>query len=498
MRMRTPTAILIAASLLTVCLLSIACRADQVPPPVMDELVVTGERTGPGMWRVHRGAAQVWILGSMSPLPKGITWRSKQVERVLDGANQVLVQKPFDIGIARILWLLITERSVLMVTGGKRLKDVLPADLHARFAVQRAKYTGDPNKWERFRPLIAAAFLQQAAFHQVGLSTRLDLGAAMRTLAKKHRVRIEEIKIAGVSDVMEALKTLPPATENACVAASLVTAESDLPRLVDRAQAWASGNVERIEKLREPAEVDACRAALDAGVGAAELIARMRRTWLSAIETRLQNGTAFAAGTVDIISFATLGGVFASAMTGNFALLAYYVAQSDSQSAMGSVVALIGFAIGCAVGVLLRRGRAQEQALRILLVSETGLLLFFALYSMWTPHTAHAPSDHLQILLLAVAMGLQAVIGQTISLTTIVFTTTLTKLVGTIADSIANGDVSGLKDVKIQSAIVVSYLFGALLSGALIVHKVEEVVLLPFAGVALAFAMHRRSGLKAV
>jgi len=42
----------------------------------------------------------------------------------------------------------------------------------------------------------------------------------------------------------------------------------------------------------------------------------------------------FAAGAVDIISFATLGGVFASAMTGNFALLAYYVAQSDSQSAM--------------------------------------------------------------------------------------------------------------------------------------------------------------------
>ena len=201
--------------------------------------------------------------------------------------------------------------------------------------------------------------------------------------------------------------------------------------------------------------------------------------------------TAVAAGAVDIISFATLGGVFASAMTGNFALLAYYVAQSDSQSAMGSVVALSGFAIGCAVGVLQRRGRAQEQALNILLASETGLLLFFALYAMWTPHTAHAPSDHLQILLLAVAMGLQAVIGQTISLTTIVFTTTLTRLVGTIADSIANGDVSGLKDVKIQSAVVVCYLFGALLSGALIVRTLQVVVLLPFIGVALAFGVHR-------
>src|SRR6204780_5391325 len=147
--------------------------------------------------------------------------------------------------------------------------------------------------------------------------------------------------------------------------------------------------------------------------------------------------TALAAGAVDVISFATLGGVFASAMTGNFSLLAYYVAQSDSQSAMGSVVALVGFAVGCALGVLQRRGRAQEQALSLLLASEAGLLLFFALYAIWTPHVAHAPSDHLQILLLAVAMGLQAVIGQTINLTTIVFTTTLTKLVGTIADSIA-------------------------------------------------------------
>ena len=203
--------------------------------------------------------------------------------------------------------------------------------------------------------------------------------------------------------------------------------------------------------------------------------------------------TAFAAGTVDLISFATLGGVFASAMTGNFALLAYYVAQGQSQSAMGSVVALIGFTIGCAGAVLQRRGHAQAQALNVLLATEAALLLFFAVYALWTPHVSHAPSDHLQILVLAIAMGMQGVIGQTVSLTTIVFTTTLTKLVSTIADSILNGDMSGLKDVKIQSSVVVSYLFGALLSGTMIVHHVEGVVLLPFIGVVLAFAMHRLS-----
>src|SRR5271170_137532 len=96
--------------------------------------------------------------------------------------------------------------------------------------------------------------------------------------------------------------------------------------------------------------------------------------------------TAFAARTVDIISFATLGGVFASAMTGNFALLAYYVAQGDAQAAMGSVVALTGFVLGCGLGVLQRRSRPQGQALSMLLITEAGLLLFFALYALWTPH----------------------------------------------------------------------------------------------------------------
>src|SRR6202166_5025400 len=176
-RARPAAALLIAAGLTAGGLPVAAGRADE-PAPVMDELTVTGERTGPGMWHVHHGAANLWILGSMSPLPKGITWRSKQLEQILDSTNQVIVPQPFEIGIARVLWLLITERDLLMVRGGERLKDVMPPDLHARFAVQRAKYTADSDKWERLRPIIAAGFLQQAAFHQVGLSTRLDLGAA--------------------------------------------------------------------------------------------------------------------------------------------------------------------------------------------------------------------------------------------------------------------------------------------------------------------------------
>jgi len=300
--MRTSTLLLMAASIFAGCGASMACRADQPPPQQLDELVVSGERTGPGMWHVHRGSAQLWILGSLSPLPKGISWRSTQVEQVLNSTNQVLVPKPLEIGIVRILWLLITERQLLMVHGGQRLKDVMPANLYARFAQQRTKYTSDRDKWERYRPIIATAFLQQAALHQVGLSARVDLGAAVRVLAKKHRVRIEEVKIAGVGDVLEALKTMQPATENKCVEASLVTIESGLPRLISRAQAWATGNIERIESLPEPAEVDACLEALDSGAAAGDLPGRVRRAWFESMDKYLQgSGVTLAVVNIDML-----------------------------------------------------------------------------------------------------------------------------------------------------------------------------------------------------
>jgi uncharacterized protein YbaP (TraB family) len=270
--------------------------------PALDEIVVSAERAGPGMWHVHHGDANVWILGSISPLPRDITWRSKQVESVLERTSQVLVQKPIEISVPRILWMLIADRKLLMVGGGKKLKDVMPPELHARFAAQRSKVSDEENKWERYRPLIAAAFLQQAAFHKVNLSMRLDLGAALRELAKKHGVRIEEVKVAGVSDMLEALKTMPPATERTCVEASLSTVETGLPRLVDRAQAWANGNVERIENTPELKEVDACRNALDAGKGASDVIGRIRQTWLENIEKYLRSaGTTIAVVNLDLM-----------------------------------------------------------------------------------------------------------------------------------------------------------------------------------------------------
>ena len=265
-----------------------ACGAE--PPTNVEEIVVNGERAGPGLWHVHKDSAQLWIFGTVSPLPKDMTWRSKQLETVLSGTDQLLVAKPFEIGMARALWLLVTKRDLLMAGRGKKLKDLMPADLHERFALQRSKITKDSEKWEKFRPIIAAAFLEEDALHAVGLSTHLDLAEEVRSLARKHHVRIEEFKIAGLHDVLDALKTLPRETEQKCVAASLATIEVGLPRLQQRAQAWATGDVQRIESLPESAEVAACRAAVTVNPGAGDLLALLRKTWLENMERHLQSG----------------------------------------------------------------------------------------------------------------------------------------------------------------------------------------------------------------
>lgn len=203
--------------------------------------------------------------------------------------------------------------------------------------------------------------------------------------------------------------------------------------------------------------------------------------------------TAFAAGAVDIIGFANLGGVFASAMTGNFALLAYHVAKGNTLSAIGSVIALLGFVSGCLIGFILRRGRTDRTTVSLLLGAETILLLVFALIPLVGRIYLFADT-RAQIVVLAVAMGLQAVVGQIISLSTIVFTTTLTRLIGGIADAIATRNSSGVRDIREQITLIASYLLGALLAGVLSVHDVSAVVFLPLTGVAVALVAHQFGG----
>jgi uncharacterized membrane protein YoaK (UPF0700 family) len=205
--------------------------------------------------------------------------------------------------------------------------------------------------------------------------------------------------------------------------------------------------------------------------------------------------TGFAAGAVDIISFARLGGVFASAMTGNLAFLGLYLARLSFASAIGAAIALFGFVAGAACGHLLTRGKDRAASLQILLAAEVALLALLVLLWPAGHHPNGSASADALITLLAVAMGFQSMVGKKINLSnipTIVFTSTLTNLVIGIADAIVNKKPELAEDTKRQLSSFLLYFAGALCAGFLVFLDYMFVAALPFLAVIAALVIQLR------
>ena len=127
----------------------------------MNVVVVSGSQPGPGLWRVRRGENTLYILGTQSPLPKAMTWRSDEVREVLAEADVVLgppgVRVGSDIGIFRGLTMLPAAMRASRNPDGATLDELLPEAVYQRWSALKARYIGRDRGIERKRPAIAAA-----------------------------------------------------------------------------------------------------------------------------------------------------------------------------------------------------------------------------------------------------------------------------------------------------------------------------------------------------
>ncbi len=204
----------------------------------------------------------------------------------------------------------------------------------------------------------------------------------------------------------------------------------------------------------------------------------------------------FAAGSVDIISFTKLGGVFASAMTGNLAFLALYIARFAFASAAGSAIALLGFVAGAAAGHLLTRGKDRAASLQTLLAIETALLAAAVL--LWLPshHASFSLATDALIALLSISMGLQSILGKKLNLSsipTVVFTSTLTNLVIGITDTITEKKSQLPADTKRQIKSFLLYFAGALCAGFLVFLHLDMLIALPVSAAGAALFIQRKN-----
>lgn len=274
------------------------------PPPEVANLpvvVVSGVQPGPGLWKVSKDGHVMWVLGTLSPLPRAMQWQSREVEQVLGASQQVLrepsVQLKADVGFLGKLFLLPSAYSARKNDDGATLQQVLPPPVYARWQVLKQKYLGDDRGVERWRPLFAAQELYKKALKANGLSRSGGVEASVDELAKRsgvpelptdYRVLIEHPRAA-----IKAFKQAAP-RDTTCFIRTLDSVEHDMPAMTARANAWATGDLQALRELPDSDRHDACVAAV-AGAGFAQTLglddvpAKQRATWLAAARKALHD-----------------------------------------------------------------------------------------------------------------------------------------------------------------------------------------------------------------
>ena len=152
------------------------------------------------MWKVTRAddaAGHVmWIVGEPPPLPKRMKWKSKDVEAVALSAQEILrdsavsMEPDEKIGFFRGMTLLPAMLEARRNPDDAKLKDLVPADLYARWLVQKKLYLGRESGVESWRPLFAADKLRKAAFDDLKLREGGAVWEVIGKLAEKHKIKV--------------------------------------------------------------------------------------------------------------------------------------------------------------------------------------------------------------------------------------------------------------------------------------------------------------------
>ena len=241
--------------------------ADQV----LDEVLVLGEQPGPAMWKVSRDGHTLWVMGTMSPRPASMTWRSTQVESVIERSGEILgstsARATSDIGLfgaVRLIPALLRARDN---PDGATLHDALPPDVFAHYDRMYRRFFGaDPDLKEKRRPLFAADELYRQALKKSGLTADSLVWPTVEKLAKRYKVHIRkrefEVELNDPKGIIADLSLIKRDQEVACLSATMDFIERELPNIKRRAKAWAVGNMAELRALPPAVDRQSCLDAL--------------------------------------------------------------------------------------------------------------------------------------------------------------------------------------------------------------------------------------------
>lgn len=299
-------------SLSLLCLVAVPVSAqepDAVVPATVDDgairdmeaVVVTGVQPGPGLWKVHSGDRTLHILGTVSPLPTRMEWRSGQVAAVLEEAGAVLgspgVAFGTDMGMLRSLALLPSALRATNNPDGQTLDEVLPADVHARWSALKARHIGRDRGIEKKRPMFAAGELYEKAVKRAGLRGGV-VGPVVQDALKRRKMKQTpttlRLTIEDPRDAISEFRGERLKQEDVdCFTRTMDIVEYGLPEMVARANAWAVGDVDALRSMPVESRYRACLSAWSGSEavrkrGMTDIDQQVRAHWMEVAESSLR------------------------------------------------------------------------------------------------------------------------------------------------------------------------------------------------------------------
>jgi len=261
----------------------------------LQAITVRGEQPGPALWEVRRGDHVLWIVGTLSPLPKHAEWEWTKLETALARSTELLEAPSARLQMRPSLFSrLALQPSAKLNPGGATLQRLLPPEMYTRWLALRHQYLGDDDALQFMRPIIVAQQLYEKALAANDLTNDIDVPDMVEKLAHHHGVRV-----IGVRYTLLVTHAPPTITSDqdqqqgiACLDETMQLVEHDMPKLTQRANAWATGDMKALQDLMpktsyEPCIVSSINGDFEKQLNIPDLPQRIESAWMDAAEAAL-------------------------------------------------------------------------------------------------------------------------------------------------------------------------------------------------------------------
>jgi uncharacterized protein YbaP (TraB family) len=275
---------------------SVQAPATPAQPINLQAVTVRGTQPGPALWQVRKGDHVLWVLGTLQPLPKYATWQWEQLEQALGRSGEMLEAPSARLKMPPSLFSrLALQPTARLNPGGGTLQRILPAEMYERWRVLRHQYLRDDDAYEYQRPIIVAEQLFTKALDANGLSNDTDIEAMVEKLARKHGTRLVGVRYELVIRKLPATAASTDTDQQqgiACLDETMHMVEHDMPKLTQRANAWATGDTTTLQGLLkethyEPCVVAAINGDFEQQLNIADLPQRIEDAWIKEADSAL-------------------------------------------------------------------------------------------------------------------------------------------------------------------------------------------------------------------